>query len=47
MRFRSAAITVAVFAVAMSFMESAVVVYLQRALAITPTSCSRCAAPTS
>lgn len=36
MRFRSAAITVAVFAVAMSFMESAVVVYLQRALAITP-----------
>ncbi len=36
MRFRSAAITVVVFAVAMSFMESAVVVYLQRALAITP-----------
>jgi hypothetical protein len=34
--FRSAAITVVVFAVAMAFMESAVVVYLQRALAITP-----------
>lgn len=36
MRFRSAAITVVIFAIAMSFMESAVVVYLQRALAITP-----------
>jgi hypothetical protein len=35
-RFRSAAITVVIFAIAMSFMESAVVVYLQRALAITP-----------
>ena len=36
MRFRSAAITVVVFAVAMAYLESAVVVYLQRALAITP-----------
>lgn len=36
MRFRSAALTVIVFAVAMAFMESAVVVYLQRALAIRP-----------
>ncbi len=36
MRFRSAALTVIVFAVAMAFMESAVVIYLQRALAITP-----------
>jgi hypothetical protein len=36
LRFRTAAITVVAFAVAMSFMESAVVVYLQRALAITP-----------
>ena len=36
MRFRSAALTVVIFAVAMSFMESAVVVYLQRALTITP-----------
>lgn len=36
MRFRSAALTVAGFAVAMAYLESAVVVYLQRALAITP-----------
>jgi hypothetical protein len=35
-RFRGAALTVVIFAVAMAFMESAVVVYLQRALAITP-----------
>jgi len=35
-RFRSAAPIVVIFAVAMAFMESAVVVYLQRALAITP-----------
>jgi hypothetical protein len=35
-RFRSAALTVVIFAVAMAFVESAVVVYLQRALAITP-----------
>ncbi len=36
MRFRSAALTVIVFAVAMAYLESAVVVYLQRALAMTP-----------
>ena len=36
MRFRSAALTVFIFAVAMAYLESAVVVYLQRALAITP-----------
>jgi hypothetical protein len=36
MRFRSAAITVIVFAVAMAYLESAVVVYLQRALSLTP-----------
>jgi len=36
MRFRSAALTVVIFAVAMSFVESAAVVYLQRALAINP-----------
>ncbi len=36
MRFRSAAITVIAFAVAMAYLELAVVVYLQRALAITP-----------
>lgn len=36
MRFRSAALTVVAFAVAMAYMESAVVVYLQRALAMTP-----------
>ena len=36
LRFRSAALTVVVFAVAMAYLESAVVVYLQRALAITP-----------
>jgi hypothetical protein len=35
-RFRSAAITVVVFAVAMAYLESAVVLYLQRALAMTP-----------
>jgi hypothetical protein len=37
-RFRSAAIAVFVFAFAMAYMESAVVVYLQRALGITPDS---------
>ena len=36
MRFRSAALTVIAFAVAMAYLESAVVVYLQRALGITP-----------
>jgi hypothetical protein len=36
MVFRSRALTVVVFAVAMAYLESAVVVYLQRALAITP-----------
>jgi hypothetical protein len=36
MRFRSAAVTVIVFAAAMSYLESAVVVYLQRALDISP-----------
>jgi hypothetical protein len=36
MRFRNAAFTVIVFAVAMAYLESAVVVYLQRALAMTP-----------
>ena len=36
MRFRAAALTVVVFAVAMAYLESAVVVYLQRALDITP-----------
>ena len=38
MRFRSVVATVVVFAVAMAYMESAVVVYLQRALGITPDS---------
>lgn len=36
MKFRNAAISVVVFATAMAYMESAVVVYLQRALGITP-----------
>jgi hypothetical protein len=36
MRFRSAALTVTAFAVAMAYVEAAVVVYLQRALTITP-----------
>ena len=36
MRFRSTVITVVAFAVAMAYLESAVVVYLQRALAMTP-----------
>jgi hypothetical protein len=36
MRFRSAALTVTAFAVAMAYLESAVVVYLQKALEITP-----------
>jgi len=36
MRFRTAAVTVVVFAVAMAYLESAVVVYLQRALGISP-----------
>jgi hypothetical protein len=36
MRFRSAALTVVAFAAAMSYLESAVVVYLQRALDISP-----------
>jgi hypothetical protein len=35
-RFRTAAILVTLFAVAMAYLESAVVVYLQRALSITP-----------
>jgi hypothetical protein len=35
-RVRSAALTVAIFAIAMAYMESAVVVYLQRALEIDP-----------
>lgn len=35
-RFRSVTLTVLIFAVAMAYMESAVVVYLQRALSITP-----------
>ena len=38
MRFRGAAVAVFVFAFAMAYMESAVVVYLQRALDITPDS---------
>ena len=38
MRIRNAAIAVFVFAIAMAYMESAVVVYLQRALGITPDS---------
>ncbi len=36
MRFRTAAATVIVFAAAMAYLESAVVVYLQQALSITP-----------
>lgn len=36
MRFRSTVLTVVAFAVAMAYLESAVVVYLQRALAMTP-----------
>ncbi len=36
MRFRSAAIVVIVFAVAMAYLEGAVVVYLQKAIGITP-----------
>jgi hypothetical protein len=36
MRFRSTVITVVSFAVAMAYLESAVVVYLQRALSIAP-----------
>lgn len=36
MRFRTLALTVVVFALAMAYLESAAVVYLQRALAITP-----------
>ena len=36
MRFRSLALTVVVYAVAMAYLESAVVVYLQRAIAINP-----------
>jgi hypothetical protein len=36
MRFRSTALTVAAFATAMAYLESAVVVYLQRALSISP-----------
>jgi hypothetical protein len=36
MRFRTTATTVVAFAVAMAYLESAVVVYLQRALAVTP-----------
>ncbi len=36
MRFRNAAIAVVVFATAMSYLESAVVVYLQRAIGIDP-----------
>jgi len=36
MRFRSAALVVTAFAVAMAYLEAAVVVYLQRLLAITP-----------
>jgi len=38
MVFRARAITVIVFAVAMAYMEAAVVVYLQRALASRPTA---------
>ena len=38
MRFRSVVATVVIFAVAMAYMELAVVVYLQRALGITPDS---------
>ena len=38
MRFRTTAIVVIVFALAMAYLESAVVVYLQRALSITPDS---------
>ena len=36
MRFRTTVITVAAFAIAMAYLESAVVVYLQRALSMTP-----------
>ena len=36
MRFRSLALTVGAYAVAMAYLESAVVVYLQRAIAIDP-----------
>ena len=36
MRFRAIALTVIVFAVAMAYLESACVVYLQRALSIDP-----------
>ncbi len=36
MRFRTAAVTVVIYAVAMAYLESAVVVYLQRALGINP-----------
>jgi hypothetical protein len=36
MRFRTTAITVIAFAIAMAYVESAVVVYLQRALSMTP-----------
>ncbi|MFI5258150.1 MAG: hypothetical protein ACHQ01_00855 [Candidatus Limnocylindrales bacterium] len=36
MRFRNTAITVVIFGVAMAYLESAVVVYLQRALSISP-----------
>src|ERR1035437_8250026 len=36
MRFRRATLTVVVFAAAMAYLESAVVVYLQRALDISP-----------
>ncbi|MGA3056571.1 MAG: hypothetical protein ABSE70_00830 [Candidatus Limnocylindrales bacterium] len=36
MRFRTLALTVVVFAVAMAYLESACVVYLQRALSISP-----------
>jgi hypothetical protein len=38
LRFRSAVVAVFVFAIAMAYLESAVVVYLQRALGITPDS---------
>ena len=36
MRFRSLALTVGVYAIAMAYLESAVVVYLQRAITINP-----------
>jgi hypothetical protein len=36
MRFRSTAFIVVIFAVSMAYLESAVVVYLQRALSVTP-----------